>query len=111
MKVDRRTMMVGAAALTAAPVFGAPPKFPSKRPRVSERRFTSSAVEAEMRRVGAMIGDPEIAWLFANCYPNTLDTTVKMSTVRGRPDAFVITGDIPCMWLRDSSALSAFKVF
>jgi uncharacterized protein len=104
MKIDRRSMMVGTAALAAAPAFGAPPKFPSKRPPPSDRRFTSPAVEAETKRISAMIADPEIGWLFANCYPNTLDTTVKMSTVGGKPDAFVITGDIPCLWLRDSSA-------
>ena len=104
MKIDRRSMMVGTAALATAPAFSAAPKFPSKRPPTSQRRFSSPAVEAEIKRVSAMIADPEIAWLFANCYPNTLDTTVRMSTVDGKPDAFVITGDIPCLWLRDSSA-------
>jgi hypothetical protein len=48
--------------------------FVSRRPPVSARRFVSPAVEAEIARVSAMIGDPELAWLFANCYPNTLDT-------------------------------------
>jgi meiotically up-regulated gene 157 (Mug157) protein len=54
--------------------------------------------------VTKQIADPELAWMFANCYPNTLDTTVRMGTEEGKPDAFVITGDIPCLWLRDSSA-------
>lgn len=52
----------------------------------------------------ARIRDPELAWLFANCLPNTLDTTVTPgSDARGRPDTFVITGDIDAMWLRDST--------
>nr|WP_227698790.1 glycoside hydrolase family 125 protein [Sphingomonas hengshuiensis] len=76
----------------------------SQRPVPAERRFTSAAVEAEIARVSARIGDPELAWLFANCYPNTLDTTVETGIVEGRPDTFLITGDIPCLWLRDSAA-------
>ena len=64
----------------------------------------SIAVEREIARVKAKIADPGLAQLFENCYPNTLDTTVFTSTIDGKPDTFVITGDIEAMWLRDSSA-------
>ncbi len=74
------------------------------RPPVGERKFTSPAVEATIRRVKADIGDPELTRLFENCFPNTLDTTVEHGEGDGRPDTFVITGDIEAMWLRDSSA-------
>lgn len=76
----------------------------SRRPSPGARKFTSPAVEAEITRVTARIGDPQLAWLFANCYPNTLDTTVSLGTLDGKPDSFVITGDIDALWLRDSAA-------
>ena len=78
--------------------------FESKRPPLANRKFTSRAVEATIQNVKAAIKDPELAWLFENCYPNTLDTTVNYSEKDGRPDTFVITGDINAMWMRDSSA-------
>jgi len=80
------------------------PKFESNRPKLSERKFTSVAVEEKIRAIKATIKDPELAWLFENCYPNTLDTTVNYREENGRPDTFVITGDINAMWMRDSSA-------
>ncbi len=43
----------------------------------------------------------ELSKLFKNCFPNTWETTVK---ILGEKDTFVITGDIPAMWLRDSAA-------
>jgi len=79
-------------------------EFASRRPPPSERRFRSPAVETLLDRVTADLADPELAWLFRNCYPNTLDTTVEPGTLDGKPDTFVITGDIEAMWLRDSSA-------
>ncbi len=45
--------------------------------------------------------EPKIYQIFENCYTNTLDTTVK-SLEDGT--SYVITGDIPAMWLRDSVA-------
>lgn len=91
-------------ALATMPLRAADALVPSRRPAPADRRFASAAVEREIARVSARIADPELRWLFANCYPNTLDTTVFMGRVVGRPDAFVITGDIPCLWLRDSAA-------
>jgi len=76
----------------------------SRRPPAAQRKFTSAAVEATISRVRSEVGDPELAWLFENCFPNTLDTTVEPDELDGKPDTFVITGDIPAMWLRDSSA-------
>lgn len=106
--LSRRAVLIAGAAAAASPALGKSTavlaKFPSRRPPISERRFQSPAVEAEIARIARLIGDPELAWMFANCYPNTLDTTVSTGLVEGKPDTFVITGDIPCLWLRDSSA-------
>ncbi|MDB4901640.1 MAG: hypothetical protein JWQ63_921 [Mucilaginibacter sp.] len=79
-------------------------QFETHRPKPADRKFTSKAVEATIKNVKAAIKDPELAWLFENCYPNTLDTTVNYKLIDGKPDTFVITGDIDAMWLRDSSA-------
>lgn len=78
--------------------------FSSRRPPVGQRHFSSPAIEAAIADTRRRIADPELAWLFENCLPNTLDTTVTLGTVGGKPDTFVITGDIDAMWLRDSSA-------
>lgn len=79
-------------------------KYVSQRPAVNKRKFTSKAVEATITRVKSKIKDEKLAWMFENCFPNTLDTTVNFSIKNGKPDTFVITGDIDAMWLRDSSA-------
>ncbi len=76
----------------------------SRRPPVAERRYVSEAVEARVAEVKQAISDPELAWLFENCFPNTLDTTVRTGRRDGKSDTFVITGDINAMWLRDSTA-------
>ena len=76
----------------------------SKRPSLSERKFVSDAVESKIAMVKKDIGDEELAWLFENCFPNTLDTTVTHKIIDGKLDTFVITGDINAMWLRDSTA-------
>ncbi len=74
------------------------------RPAVKDRLFTSKAVEAEIKRVKQLLTNPKLAWMFENCFPNTLDTTVHYRERDGKPDTFVYTGDIHAMWLRDSGA-------
>ena len=44
---------------------------------------------------------PALAPLARQCYLNTIETTVKQCE---NGDYFVITGDIPALWLRDSAA-------
>jgi uncharacterized protein len=93
-----------AAPLAARLTARATADFPSRRPAPADRKFTSPAVEAKIAEVRGAIRDPEMAWLFENCFPNTLDTTVRTGELDGKPDTFVITGDIDAMWLRDSTA-------
>jgi meiotically up-regulated gene 157 (Mug157) protein len=52
------------------------------------------------RRVEDRMGS-EVGAVFANCFANTLSTTMT-----AMPDGttFMVTGDIPAMWLRDSTA-------
>jgi meiotically up-regulated gene 157 (Mug157) protein len=100
-----RQSAIGATGLSLLPATRAIAEpYPSKRPLPNARRFRSKAVDSKIESVAATIRDPEIAWLFSNCLPNTLDTTVTTGTFEGHPDTIVITGDIDAMWLRDSSA-------
>ncbi|WP_165230159.1 glycoside hydrolase family 125 protein [Aquisphaera insulae] len=91
-------------AFLAPAVAGQAEALQSRRPPASARKFTSEAVEAKIAEVKKAIADPELAWLFENCFPNTLDTTVRTGKKDGKADTFVITGDIDAMWLRDSTA-------
>jgi meiotically up-regulated gene 157 (Mug157) protein len=117
IEVTRRAMLKGAAALALAA--GREPisslastsnepamalELPEARPKTADRRFSSAAVEETIHNVRGQVGDRNLGVLFANCFPNTLDTTVWPGSFEGEPDTFVVTGDIDAMWLRDSSA-------
>lgn len=92
-------------------------QFPYSRPSLQCRTFTSEPLEELLKRMKEVIKDPDLYRLFENSYPNTLDTTIKWrgyankvdpitmnSTVTDEELAFVITGDINAMWLRDSAS-------
>lgn len=78
--------------------------YPNVRIPLNKRKFSSPAVEKAILKFQKKVTDKELGWLFNNCLPNTLDTTVTFTTTNGKPDTYVITGDIDAMWLRDSSA-------
>lgn len=107
---SRRSVLGIAAALPIAASASAAPAQDNPiahgRPLKGKRRFTSDAVEHAIQRVQHQLGREgvpgKLARLFANCFPNTLDTTVEFDEAAG--DTFVITGDIHAMWLRDSTA-------
>lgn len=79
--------------------------FSCQRPPVGERLFRSQAVENQIARIKKLLTNPKLVWMFENCYPNTIDTTVHYRKDNdGKNDTFVYTGDIHAMWLRDSGA-------
>jgi len=63
----------------------------------------SQVVERAVAKICDTIPDEELRETFRRCVFNTLETTV-VSTPGDPPDTYVITGDIPAMWLRDSAA-------
>lgn len=79
-------------------------KYVNRRPKQKERLFVSDAVEKKIKEIKELLKNPYLAWMFENCFPNTLDTTVHFRMLNGKPDTFVYTGDIHAMWLRDSGA-------
>ena len=79
-------------------------RYVSQRPPEEKRLFRSDAIEKKIKEVKALLKNPYLAWMFENCFPNTLDTTVHFRLRDGKPDTFVYTGDIHAMWLRDSGA-------
>ena len=72
-----RSLWAGAGGRTAGAVEGQ--DFPVVRVAESKRKFKSVMVEKIIREVRTTIGNKEMGWLFENCFPNTLDTTVDFS--------------------------------
>ena len=102
------------------PLSQGPLKLPYQRPHPQCRRFSSPAVEKVIDDLFPHFKDPDLAQIFRNAFPNTLDTTVlwhvdgqkthaqdsHVGRARGQwkgPQSFIVTGDINAEWLRDST--------
>ncbi len=60
----------------------------------------SASIQNLVNQVKEKLGDEQLGLMFENCFTNTLNTTVKRMEDN---TTYVITGDIPAMWLRDST--------
>lgn len=104
----------------SAPYSGGPLNLPYQRPQESCRTFSSPAVEKVIEDMTSRLVDKDLAQLFRNTFPNTLDTTIRWhqngssSAAQGQsvkrdgprwtgPQTFIVTGDINAEWLRDST--------
>jgi len=99
----------------SAPFGEGPMALPYQRPSMACRTFASPLVEKVIEDLTSRLVDKDMARLFENAFPNTLDTTVRWHTdgtdSRKRyssgkwdgPQSFIVTGDINAEWLRDST--------
>ncbi|KAG8527469.1 uncharacterized protein KY384_007621 [Bacidia gigantensis] len=99
------------------PLSKGPQALPYQRPSPHCRTFSSPLVEQIIEEVTSKMIDKDLARIFENAFPNTLDTTVRWhvdSTSRlaknrypdgawEGPQSFIVTGDINAEWLRDST--------
>ncbi|KAF3177032.1 hypothetical protein TWF788_007879 [Orbilia oligospora] len=104
------------------PLSDGPLQLPFQRPVPECRSFRSNAVERVIRDITTRLVDRDLARLFENCYPSTLDTTVRWHVTGEETEdapagfsgilgddkikgaqSFIVTGDINAEWLRDST--------
>ncbi|KAI4152577.1 MAG: hypothetical protein LQ341_000684 [Variospora aurantia] len=103
------------------PLSNGPLSLPYQRPAPHCRTFSSPLVERVIEDLTSRMKDKDLARIFENAFPNTLDTTVrwhddgKSATSKGHKigsdddghwdgaQSFIVTGDINAEWLRDST--------
>ena len=72
----KRTLLLASAILLLSGAMAHGKDYESQRPAPEKRLFRSEAVESKITQMQGILTNPRLAWMFANCYPNTLDTTV-----------------------------------
>src|SRR5699024_8131025 len=78
--------------------------FPVVRIPKDKRRYNSTIIDENIKKVQTGVKNEELGWLFHNCFPDTLVTTVFPYVENEKHYTYGITRDIDAMWLRDSSA-------
>lgn len=99
-------------------------ELPYQRPSKQCRTFESELVEKIIKDMNSSMVDRDLARLFENAFPNTLDTTVRWHQEEtsqheesklqqifkigtqgawNGAQSFIVTGDINAEWLRDST--------
>ena len=105
------------AMIAHRPLSKGPLGLPYQRPAPHCRTFGSPLVEEIISEMSELMEDKDLARIFENAFPNTLDTTVRWhnegtaSLIKGAffdgawegPQSFIVTGDINAEWLRDST--------
>ncbi|KAI1978637.1 hypothetical protein LOZ53_001326 [Ophidiomyces ophidiicola] len=106
------------ASMKHPPYSEGPLKLSFQRPVEACRTFSSPYVEKIIHDITSRMVDKDLARIFENAFPNTLDTTVRWHVngsqpVKKRnshalavwegPQSFIVTGDINAEWLRDST--------
>ena len=82
----------------------------SKRPAVKDRLFRSEVIDRKIEEVKHNLsGNPRLAWMFENCFPNTLETTVHYRLMDGEDDTFVYTGDMQWKCINIDPYANAFN--
>lgn len=68
--------------------------YQTNRPEASKRLFVSQAVEQQIAHIKQLLTNARLAWMFENCFPNTLDTTVHLTVKMIR--LFIQATSTPC---------------
>jgi len=72
-----------------------PYKLPFQRPPDHQRTYYSAGVEDVISSMTSRMRDKDLARMFENCFPNTVDTTVKwFCDSKEGPVSFITAGDM-----------------
>ena len=79
----------------------------TNRPAEAERLFRSEAVEQEIARIKGVLTNAKLAWMFENCFPNTLDTTVRKVVFDNLP--FLLSDTVGFIRKLPTELIESFK--